>query len=81
MSNTTESKLIEIAARWDAICDILIGNEVSDFMMSFPEVNQVADLVSQQKDSADADKERPDCDYCGISIYSYCPRCGKKRTT
>ena len=26
-------------------------------------------------------KAQPDCDYCGVSVYSYCPRCGKKGTT
>ena len=29
---------------------------------------------------ADAEKNQPDCNYCGVGVYSYCPRCGKKRT-
>ena len=39
-----ESQLIEIASRWEWICAILDGEEVSDFALSFPEVRQVADL-------------------------------------
>jgi len=55
MSDATENRLIEIAARWEAICDILQGGTVSDFMLSFPEVRQIADLytVLQQADSED----------------------------
>ena len=44
MTKEYETQLIEIAARWEAICRILDGEEVSDFMMSYPEVRQVADL-------------------------------------
>ena len=29
----------------------------------------------------DAEAERPDCDFCGVSVYPYCSRCGKLRTT
>ena len=36
---------ISIAARWEAICALLRGEEVSDFMLSFPEVRQVSDMV------------------------------------
>jgi len=43
---TEEPKLIEIAARWEAICDLLKGEEPSDFLLSFPEVRQVQDLMS-----------------------------------
>ena len=49
MTREEENQLIEIAARWEAVCDVLDGEEVSDFMMSFPEVRQVADLVALQK--------------------------------
>ena len=37
-------------------------------------------MASQPVIEADAEKNRPDCNYCGVSVYSYCPRCGKKRT-
>ena len=47
MDKQEESELIMIAARWEAICDILDGKIPSDFMMSFPEVRKVADLVQQ----------------------------------
>ena len=40
------NRLVLIAARWEAICEILDGNETSEFMMSFPEVSQVADLYN-----------------------------------
>ena len=40
-----EPELVEIAARWEAICELLDGKEVSDFMLSFPEVHQVSDMV------------------------------------
>ena len=43
------SPLTEIAARWEAICDILEGEAPSDFMLSFPEVRQVAELVKTSK--------------------------------
>jgi len=46
MDKKEENKLITIAARWEAICDILNGNEPSDFMFSFPEVRQVAELYN-----------------------------------
>lgn len=36
-----ESELALIAARWEAICDILNGEEPSDFMLSFPDVREV----------------------------------------
>ena len=49
MTREEENQLIEIAARWEAVCDVLDGEDVSDFMMSFPEVRQVADLVALQK--------------------------------
>ena len=44
-SDLEYSELIEIAARWEAICELLDGKEVSDFMLSFPEVRQVSDMV------------------------------------
>jgi len=49
MDDTKERSLIEIAARWEAICAILDGENVSDFMLSFPEVRQIADIVEMQK--------------------------------
>ena len=44
-SDLEYSELIAIAARWEAICELLRGEEVSDFMLSFPEVRQVSDMV------------------------------------
>ena len=44
-SDLEYSELISIAARWEAICELLDGKEVSDFMLSFPEVRQVSDMV------------------------------------
>jgi len=46
MDSQEEKKLIMIGARWEAICDILDGKDVSDFMLSFPEVRQVAELYN-----------------------------------
>lgn len=43
------NQLIMIAARWEAICDILAGVEPSDFMLSFGEVRQVLDLWNNAK--------------------------------
>ena len=34
----------------------------------------------QQAVEAGVKDEQVDCDYCGVSIYPYCPRCGKKHT-
>ena len=48
MTREEENQLIEIAARWEAVCAVLDGEVVSDFMMSFPEVRRVADLVALQ---------------------------------
>lgn len=38
------NQLLMIAARWEAICDILAGVEPSEFLLSFGEVRQVFDL-------------------------------------
>jgi len=46
MNRKEEKKLIMIGARWEAICNILDGEKVSDFMLSFPEVRQVAELYT-----------------------------------
>lgn len=43
------NELLMIASRWEAIYDILEGKEVSDFMLSFPEVRQIADLYDASK--------------------------------
>ena len=40
-----ENELLMIATRWEAICDLLDGKEVSEFDLSFPEVRKVADLI------------------------------------
>lgn len=34
----TQTELILIAARWEAMCEIVEGKEVCDFTLSFPEV-------------------------------------------
>ena len=39
------SELMVIVSKWEAICELLRGEEVSDFMLSFPEVRQVSDMV------------------------------------
>jgi len=44
-SDIEYAELIGIASRWEAICELLRGEEVSDFMLSFPEVRQVSDMV------------------------------------
>lgn len=50
MDREKENELILIATRWEAICDILNGEEPCDFLMSFPEVRQVADLYEDQNE-------------------------------
>jgi len=47
--------LASVAARWEAICALLDGNDPGDFMLSFPEVRQVADLVAATQPIAPAD--------------------------
>lgn len=80
MDAERENKLVLIAARWEAICDILERKKVSDFLLSFPEVSQVADLVaaSQQGDSADGEKR---CEFGVISgkyLAVICPQCNRR---
>ena len=41
---------------------------------------EVADAPPNHEFKSDAKNKQPDCDYCGVSVYPYCPRCGKKRT-
>jgi hypothetical protein len=48
MNRDEENTLVMIAARWEWMCDLLDGQEVSDFALSFPEVRQLADLIEQQ---------------------------------
>ena len=43
------NELVEISARWETICDMLDGYEIPEFMLSFPEVRKVADLVQTLK--------------------------------
>ena len=45
MDRERENQLTEIASRWEAICQVLEDGEVSDFMMSFPEVRRVWNLM------------------------------------
>ena len=51
-------ELVQIAARWEAICDLLDGNDPSDFMLSFPEVMHVADLVAATQPIAPVDGQQ-----------------------
>ena len=44
-----ENELLLIATRWEAICDLLDGEEVSEFALSFPEVQKVDDLLTEMK--------------------------------
>jgi len=44
MTRDEENRLLEIAARWEAVCGALEGKEPSDFMQSFPEVRRAYDL-------------------------------------
>lgn len=39
------NKLIEIAARWKWMCDLLDEKEVSDFALSFSEVRKLDDIM------------------------------------
>ena len=60
MTREEENQLIFIAARWEAVCDVLDGEEVSDFMMSFPEVRRVRDFVELQKGKKYSPRWTPD---------------------
>ena len=40
------SDLVLILSRWEAMCELIEGNEVSDFMISFPEVRKLAGVIS-----------------------------------
>ena len=57
MNRTEENKLIEVASRWESMCDLLDGKEVSDFMLSFPEVRQLADLIQSSQQTIEADEQ------------------------
>jgi hypothetical protein len=37
----------EIAARWQWMCDLLDGQEVDEFALSFPEVRKLDDIMSE----------------------------------
>ena len=43
--NRLTSELVLVSSKLEAICEVLRGEEVSDFMLSFPEVRQVSDMV------------------------------------
>lgn len=45
MTRDQENKLIEIASRWEWMRDLLDGKEVSDFALSFPEVQKLDDIM------------------------------------
>ena len=43
--NRLTSELVLVSSKLEAICALLRGEEVSDFLLSFPEVRQVSDMV------------------------------------
>ena len=47
MNRESELKLIEIASRWETMCDLLEDRKASDFMLSFPEVRKLQDILVQ----------------------------------
>jgi hypothetical protein len=79
MNREEENQLILIASRWEAVCAALDGKELSDSMLSFPEVRKAYDLYtsSQQSNSAK-------CIHEWIGLYGHhavyeCKKCGKLR--
>lgn len=44
MNRDEENNLIEIASRWQWMCELLDMKEVSDFALSFPEVRKLDDI-------------------------------------
>ena len=48
-----KAKLTEIAARWEWMCDLLDGKEVSDFALSFPEVRELNYLMKELRKHED----------------------------
>lgn len=46
------ANLIMIASRWQWMCELLAGKEVSDFALSFPEVRQLDDIMRPWRDAA-----------------------------
>jgi len=50
-SHDVQNHYVMIASRWEAICYILEGKEPSDFMLSFPEVREVFDLINLKKEA------------------------------
>jgi len=45
------SELVIIASRWESMCELLDGKEVSDFMLSFPEVRKLADFIATRSNT------------------------------
>lgn len=58
MTRDEENQLIEIAPRWQWICGLLEGNEVSDFALSFPEVRRIDDLIRGKEVTKEKEKEK-----------------------
>jgi len=46
MTSDEENKLIEIASRWQWICYLLDGKQISDFALSFPEIRKLDDILA-----------------------------------
>ena len=49
MNREEENQLIFIAAQYEAMCQALDGEEVSDFMLSCPDVRRVWDLAHSKE--------------------------------
>ena len=43
------SEMAQICARWEAMCNLMDGEEVSDFMLSYGEIRELADMVQREK--------------------------------
>ncbi|MFH1999800.1 MAG: hypothetical protein ABIK28_08970 [Planctomycetota bacterium] len=48
----TNNQLIMIASRWEWMCNLLEGEEVSDFALSFPEIRKLDDIMRPWRDEA-----------------------------
>ena len=72
-----ENELVMAGSLFDAIHRIIVGQEISDFELSFPAVREVADLMASHKSIVARDsKSRGPCYVCGgVGIHeAYCSR-------
>ncbi len=49
MTEKEKYEILELAARWQVITDVLNNEEVSEFFMNFPEVKKIYELYQQSK--------------------------------